>query len=158
MYLAHARHAERRRVRALAHGADRLLRLDVDDDIRLRQRVLHGALDVVGGRVTLAHRRVGGDTDHDVRELAASGLPHPQAPQLDREDWTARIAWRAASSASAGARSMSTPMLRRMRRKAATRTRSATKSAASASPFGWPARASSSPTSTATEPARSLPK
>ena len=49
-------------------------------------------------------------------------------------------------------------MLRRMSRTAATRTRSATKSAARASPFGWPARASSSPTSTASEPARSLAK
>ena len=84
VHLAHARHAERGRVRALAHGADRLLRLDVDDDVRLRQRVLHGALDGVGGGVALAQRRVGGDADHDVGEVAARGLAHPQPPQLDR--------------------------------------------------------------------------
>src|SRR5579862_1074876 len=70
----------------------------------------------------------------------------------------AAIALRAASSASSGARSMSTPMLRRMRRAAAARTSRATKSAARASPLGWPARASSSPPSTASEPARSLAK
>ena len=71
-------------MRALAHGADRLLRLDVDDDVCLRQRVLHGALDVVSGSVALAHRGVGGDADHDVREVAPAGLAHPQPPQLDR--------------------------------------------------------------------------
>ena len=84
VHLAHARHAERRRVRALAHGAGRLAGLDVDDDVRLRQRGLHRALDRVGGGVPLAHRRVGGDADHDVREVAARGLAHPQPAQLDR--------------------------------------------------------------------------
>ncbi len=59
---------------------DRLSRLDVDDDVRLGQRVLHGAFDVVGGGVTLPHRRVRGDSDHDVREVATRRLAHPQAP------------------------------------------------------------------------------
>ena len=53
---------------------------------------------------------------------------------------------------------MSTSMLRRMRRPAAARTSTATNSAATASPFGWPARARSSPARTANEPARSLAK
>ena len=34
--------------------------------------------------MALPHRRVRGDSDHDVREVAARRLAHPQAPQLDR--------------------------------------------------------------------------
>ena len=68
------------------------------------------------------------------------------------------IAWRAASSASAGARSISTSTLRRISRAAAINTSAATKSAATASAPGCPARTSRRPKRTATEPARSLPK
>ena len=46
----------------------------------------------------------------------------------------------------------------RISRAAAARTSTATKSAAIESPFGYPARTSRSPTSTASEPARSVPK
>src|SRR5579862_4158258 len=70
----------------------------------------------------------------------------------------AAIARRAAAAASAGALSMSTSALRRIKRPAAARTSIATNSAAAASPFGCPARARSRPASTATEPARSLAK
>ena len=68
------------------------------------------------------------------------------------------IAWRAASSASAGARSISTSMFRRISRSAADSTRAATKSAAIESASGHPARTPISPTSTASDPAKSLPK
>ena len=68
------------------------------------------------------------------------------------------IAWRAASSASAGARSISTSMFRRISRSAADSTRAATNSAAIESASGHPARTPISPTSTASDPAKSLPK
>ena len=84
VHLAHARHVERRSVRALAHGGVCLRRLDVDDDVRLRQRRLHRALDRVGRRVALADGRVVRDADHDVREHAPGRLTHAQAPQLHR--------------------------------------------------------------------------
>ena len=68
------------------------------------------------------------------------------------------IASRAARTASAGARSMSTSTLRRISRAAAVTTRKATKSAASESPAGQPARTATSPMRTASVPTRSLPK
>ena len=68
------------------------------------------------------------------------------------------IACLAAAVASAGARSISTSMLRRIRRVAATSTITATTSAAIGSASGYPARASASPISTATDPTRSLAK
>ena len=45
---------------------------------------LDGRLDRVGGCMALADRRARRDADHDVGELAAAGLAHPQPPQLDR--------------------------------------------------------------------------
>src|SRR5215468_8467013 len=68
------------------------------------------------------------------------------------------IAAMAAASASAGARSISTSMLRFIKREAASRTSTATNSAAAESARGYPARTRISPNSTATEPKRSLPK
>ena len=41
-------------------------------------------LDRVRRRVALAYRRAGRHADHDVGELAAAGLAHAEAPQLDR--------------------------------------------------------------------------
>ena len=84
VYLAHARHRERRRVRALAHVACLLERLDVDDDVCLGQRVLHGLLDGVRRRVALADDGVRLDADDDVGEVAPRRLPHAQAAELDR--------------------------------------------------------------------------
>src|SRR5829696_1651689 len=72
--------------------------------------------------------------------------------------WIAPIAARAASSAAAGARSISTSTLRRINLVAATSTSAATKSAAIESPSGNPAEAATSPASTASVPTKSLPK
>ena len=56
----------------------RRLRLDVDDDVAVRQRPVDRVLDRIGCRVPLADRGPGGHADHDVRELPSGGLPHPQ--------------------------------------------------------------------------------
>ena len=79
--LAHARHRQRRRVRALA-DARVLERLDVDDDVTAGQRALDRALDRVGDGVPLADGRDRGDADHHVGELASARLAHPQPSQL----------------------------------------------------------------------------
>ena len=76
--------AERGGVRALAHVGLALERLDVDDDVRLGQRVLHRLLDRVGRRVALADGGVRRDADDDVGEVAARRLAHPQPAQVDR--------------------------------------------------------------------------
>ena len=57
--------------------------LDVDDDVGARKRPLDGRLDRVRRRVALADTCRGGNADHDVGELPASRLPHPETPQLD---------------------------------------------------------------------------
>ncbi len=72
------------RARARARRRRRPDRLDVDDDVRLRQRRLHGALDRVGRRMALADGGVVVDADHDVREDASRRLAHAQPPQLHR--------------------------------------------------------------------------
>src|SRR5690348_6570499 len=95
--------------------------------------------------------------------MTTSANTRPAAWRMrSRRSWGAglspTIACRAASSASAGARSMSTSTFRRISLAAASRTSTATSSAATASTRGWPARTSSRPTSTASEPPRSLPK
>ena len=71
---------------------------------------------------------------------------------------SAAIACRTASSASAGARSISTSTFRRMSRRAAESTSTATNRAATESASGQPSRTPISPISTASEPAKSLPK
>ena len=133
MHLAHARHAERGRERALAHGRRALERLDVDDDVGLGQRMLHRVLDRVRRRVALADGGVRLDADDDVGEVAARRLTHAQPAQLDGGRDRSRSRRRAASSAAAGARSMSTSTLRRISRSAAPSTITATKSAATES-------------------------
>ena len=57
--------------------------LDVDDDVAAGERLLQRVLDRIGRRVALADPGRGRDADHDIRELPAAGLPHPQPPQLD---------------------------------------------------------------------------
>ena len=158
VHLAHARHAERGRVRALAHGADRLRPAR-----RGRRRPPPAARSARRARPRRRRRAPGAAPRRRETPITTSANLRPAAWRIRRRRSStggsiASIAWRAASSASAGARSMSTSMLRRMRRPAAPRTSTATKSAATASPFGWPARARSSPTRTANEPARSLAK
>ncbi len=56
----------------------------MDDDVRLRQRRLHGALDRVGRRVALADGSAVFDADHDVREHPPRRLSHAQSTQLHR--------------------------------------------------------------------------
>ena len=63
-------------------GLLRRLRLDVDDDVGLRQRPPHGILDIVGGRVPLRHGRAGWDADHDIDEVTPSSLSQPEPAQL----------------------------------------------------------------------------
>ena len=84
VHLAHATHAERSCVRALAHLRAIAERLDVHDDVRLGQRRLHCPLDRVRSCVPLSDSGIDGDADHDVGEVAAGGLAHAQAPELDR--------------------------------------------------------------------------
>ncbi len=88
--LPHARDGERGRVGALP---DRRLvseRLDVHDDVGLGQRPVHGVLDGVGRGMPLPDRGARRDADHDVGEVAAGRLPHPQPTEvhgrLDRLD------------------------------------------------------------------------
>ena len=149
VHLAHARHAERGRVRALAHGAVVLARLDVHDDVGLGQRRLHGPLDRVGRRMPLADGGVEVDADHDVGEVASRGLAHAQPPQLDRRLDAGDGAAARPPPRRRARRSISTSTLRRISRTAASSTMHATKSAAIESACGWPARTSSRPTSTA---------
>ena len=87
-----------------------------------------------------------------------AGLAHAQAAQLDRRVDRRRSPRVAAASASAGARSMSTSTFRsHQARRAGEHERRATNSAAIESPLGVAGTARrTSPTSTATEPTRSL--
>ncbi len=66
---------------ALADRCFVLLRLDVDDDVAAGQHVVQRLLHPVGSRVALADGRARRHRDHDVRELAAARLPHPQTSQ-----------------------------------------------------------------------------
>ena len=72
--LAHARHAIAAACAQLARDRVLVGRLDVDDDVRLRQRPLDRRLDRVRGGVPLPDRRARRDADHDVGELAAGRL------------------------------------------------------------------------------------
>ena len=95
---------------------------------------------------------------------AAEGTPmttsakwRPAARRIrSRRSWTrgssSSIAAERASRARAGTRSMRTSTFALISRLAAARTRTLTKRAAMASPSGWPARATSSPTRTAASP------
>ena len=145
MDLADARHMERSLLRALADlGLLRRLRLDVDDDVRLGKRAPNRILDGVGGGVSLGDSRAGRDADDDVDEVPSGRLPQTQP--MERTSGTCtRIARRAVSTASAGARSMSTSMLRPMRRRPRSRRGTATKSAATESPCGQPSAAAVRP-------------
>src|SRR5204862_7733285 len=82
--LAHARHALGRGERPLAQSRLVVLRLDVDDDVALRQGTLNRGLDRISRSVTLADHRSGRHADHDVREVAAGGLAPSQPAELDR--------------------------------------------------------------------------
>ena len=84
MHLADARHRECRCVHALAQRSLALGRLDVDDDVALGKRALHGLFDRVRRRVPLAHRRVGRDADDDVGEVTTARLAHAEPPELNR--------------------------------------------------------------------------
>ena len=116
--LAHARHGQRGGVRALAH-ARILERLDVHDDVAARQRPLDCLLDRVRGGVALAdrvrstrrrsrRRRTGG------RRPGASAAGAARPPASPPRSPRARRPRRRS-----GARSMSTSMLLRIRRAAA---------------------------------------
>ena len=82
--LAHLRHVLRRGQGPLAQRGLVFLRLDVDDDVALRQRLVDRRLDRVRRGVALADCGSRRDADDDVRELPAPGLPHPQTPQLHK--------------------------------------------------------------------------
>ena len=150
---------ERGRVGALAQRDLVGARLDVDDDVALRQRALRPPPRPRRPPRGPARPRPRGDTPITtsakwrpaacrIRSRRSSTARHdrrdrlrarPPPPRPARGPSARRCS---AASAAPAARSTST----------------ATKSAATESPSGCPARASSSPTSTATEPARSLPK
>ena len=157
VHLAHAADGERGGMGAVADARVVLHRLDMDDHVALGKRALDRVLDRVGDRVPLADGGARRDRDHDVGEVAPGRVAHPQPPHVHGGSIRA-IASRAASAASAGARSMSTSTFRRISRTAATSTRQATNSAASESPFGYPAAAAASPARTAADPSRSPPK
>ena len=138
VHLAHLPHADRGRVRPLAQVASPASGSTCTTTSASGSARLDRRLDRVGGRVALADGGAGRDGDHDVGELAAAGLPHPQPPQLDGRLQRRRSPSSAAASASAGARSISTSTLTLIRRAAASSTSTPTKSAAIGSPFGWP--------------------
>ena len=106
-----------------------VVRLDVDDDVASRQRVLHGGLDGVGGGVACptARRRARRRSRRrrsDVRRLA-----HAEAAQLDRRlEPLDRLQRRLRGDRHPASSRTST--LRLISRAAATRTSAATKSAA----------------------------
>ena len=87
-------------------------------------------LDRVGRRMPLADGGVVGDADHDVGEIRGRRPGACAAGGARRQARCRRSRARAASSASAGTRSIRTSMLPRIRRTAATSTMHATKSAA----------------------------
>ena len=71
--LPHVRDRERRRENALANSAIASARLDVDDDVDSRERVVERLLDTIGGRVALADRGSRRDADDDVGEVLPTG-------------------------------------------------------------------------------------
>ena len=117
--LAHARDALRRRERALAKGRLVLLRLDVDDDVAVGQRPVHRLLDRVGRRVALADRRARA-ARRSRRPRTAVRRPGAFAAAAARFPASAPMAASAAACASEGTRSISTSMLTRISRPAAT--------------------------------------
>ena len=115
-------------------------------------------LDRIGRRVALPDPGRGRDADHDVCELPAACLPHPQPAQLDRgPERGDRLARRRLGS---GRRTIHqhvhvhADQPRGARRARARRRRARRPGRRS----GYPARTNRSPTRTATEPARSLAK
>ena len=58
-------------------------RLDVDDDVGVRQRGVDGGLDPVGDQVAGDQRLVGGGADRRVGEVVAARLAQAQLAQLD---------------------------------------------------------------------------
>ena len=58
-------------------------RLDVDDDVGVRERAADGGLDPVGDPVAGDQRLVGGGADRRVGEVEAAGLAQAQLAQLD---------------------------------------------------------------------------
>ena len=71
---------------ALAECRVRAARLDMDDDVDPRQRVVQGLLDAIRGRVALADRRARRDADDDVGEVLASGSAAAAAGGARPED------------------------------------------------------------------------
>ena len=110
--LAHVRDGERRRESALADSAVASARLDVDDDVDSRERLVERVLDAVGGGVPLADRRTGRDADDDVGEVLSPGAPKPQPCAARRGGSSPAIACRAIRASSSGERSMSTSTFR----------------------------------------------
>ncbi len=82
--LADVRDRERGGEHALADPAVGSPRLDVDDDVDPRERVVQRLLDAVGGGMPLADRGTGSDADDDVGEVLASRTPKPKPAKLDR--------------------------------------------------------------------------
>ena len=81
--LAHVRDGERGGEDAFANPAVAAARLDVDDDVDPRERVVQRLLDAVGRRVALADRGSRRDADDDVGEVLPSRSPQPEPPELD---------------------------------------------------------------------------
>ena len=75
--------AERGGGRALAQVALGGARLDVHDDVGVRQLAADRLLDLVGGRVRLGEARVGADRDDEVDEVAAGGVAGAQPADLE---------------------------------------------------------------------------
>ena len=89
--LADPGHLEHGRVDPLAQRGLRAgLRLDVDDDVRLRERPAHGILDVVGRSVALCDGGAGRHGDDDVDEVATGGLAKAEPAEADARARCAR--------------------------------------------------------------------
>ena len=158
VHLADVRDRERRCVRTLAHVASSIGSTCTTTSA-FGSAPLDRGLDRVGGGVALADR---GASARRRSRRPRTGARPPGACAAGAARPTARSARIAAArrcSASAGARSISTSTLSAHQpRSPRAITSTPTNSAAIESPSAYPARATSSPTSTASEPARSLPK
>ena len=132
-------------------------RLDVDDDVRLGQRALDRRLDGIGRGMPLPDRRRRRDRDDDVGEVPAGRRAHPQPPQPDRRlDPGDRL-----SGGLLGVRRRPVhqhvdvpahqPHCRRQHQRG-------DEQCGDRVGLGHPARTPISPTSTASDPAKSLPK
>src|SRR6516164_9274262 len=83
MDVADQRLRERHRERPVTQVKTLQARLEVDDDIGVREHVPDSSLDVLGSALTLDDRLARRYGDNGIGEVLAARLPYAQTPQLD---------------------------------------------------------------------------